>query len=232
MRTLLALTIAIAALCTWLLHSGRLAVPPEWNPWAPLSVHHPPNLLTRHKLLRLEQDAPQCQAVLDRAGLKHTTLPDNDLRDGCGWRDAVRVDDARFHPAFTLTCPAAVSLALWERHGLQAAASTHLGGRVIQVEHVGSYACRNVRGDTGGEGSRRSQHATANAFDVIGFRLADGRRVSVLDHWPREGTREARFLRDARNGACPFFSATLSPDYNAAHRDHLHLDRGSFRMCR
>lgn len=230
MRTLLALLIA-AAVGAWLLHSGRVTVPPEWNPWAPLSVEHPPNLLTRYKLLRLEKDAPQCQAVLRGADLQHTLVPDNDLRDGCGWHDAVRVDDARFRPAFTLTCRAAVSLALWERHSLQPAASTQLGAKVTQVEHVGSYACRNVRG-TGGEGSRRSQHATANAFDVIGFRLDDGRRISVLNHWPREGTAEATFLREARNGACPFFSATLSPDYNAAHRDHLHLDRGSFRMCR
>ena len=28
------------------------------------------------------------------------------------------------------------------------------------------------------------------------------------------------------------FDAVLSPDYNAAHHDHLHLDRGPFRMCR
>lgn len=230
MRILLALLLA-AALGTWLLRSGRIVIPPEWNPWAPLSVAHPPNLLTRHKLQRLEQDPAQCQAVLLGAALKHQPVPDNDLRDGCGWHDAVRVDDARYRPAFTLTCSAAVSLALWERHSLQPAADAHLGTRVTQIEHVGSYACRNVRGATGGEGSRRSQHATANAFDVIGFRLADGRRLSVLHHWPREGP-EANFLREARDGACQFFSATLSPDYNAAHRDHLHLDRGSFRMCR
>ena len=231
MRILLVLLIATAGVGAWLLHSGRVAVPPEWNPWAPLSVVHKPNLLTRHKLQRLEQDAAACQAVLLEADLKHTAVPDNDLRDGCGWHDAVRVDDPRYRPAFTLTCSAAVSLALWERHGLQTAATTHLGARITQVEHVGSYACRNVRGGTGGEGSRRSQHASANAFDVIGFRLADGRRVSVLEHWPREGP-QANFLRDARDSACTFFSATLSPDYNAAHRDHLHLDRGSFRMCR
>lgn len=230
MRTLLSLLI-VAAMTGWLLHSGRIGIPPEWNPWAPLSLEHPPNLLTRYKLQRLDQDLAQCQAMLQGTSLIHTALPDNDLRDGCGWHDAVRVDDPRFRPAFTLTCSAAASLAMWERHSLQQAASHHLATRIAQVEHAGSYACRNVRGDTGGEGSRRSQHATANAFDITGFRLADGRRISVLHHWPREGP-EADLLRDARNGACRFFNATLSPDYNAAHRDHLHLDRGSFRMCR
>ena len=28
-----------------------------------------------------------------------------------------------------------------------------------------------------------------------------------------------------------WFDAVLSPDYNAAHRDHLHLDRGRYRAC-
>ncbi len=56
--------------------------------------------------------------------------------------------------------------------------------------------------------------------------------MRVLNDWPREATDEAAFLREARDGACRYFNATLSPDYNAAHRDHLHLDQGRFRMCR
>ena len=32
------------------------------------------------------------------------------------------------------------------------------------------------------------------------------------------------FLREVRDGACRLFPTTLSPDYNAAHADHLHLD--------
>ncbi|RZL73462.1 MAG: extensin, partial [Sphingomonas sp.] len=48
---------------------------------------------------------------------------------------------------------------------------------------------------------------------------------------------KAAFLRDVRDGACQLFATTLSPDYNAAHADHLHLDqanRGSmgWRACR
>ena len=42
---------------------------------------------------------------------------------------------------------------------------------------------------------------------------------------------------DVRDGACRLFSTVLSPGYNAAHADHLHLDqaeRGKFggRLCR
>lgn len=230
MRSLFVLLLAAAGLGTWAMHSGRLVIPPQWNPWAPLDIAAEPNWLTRHKLRRLEGDPTQCRAVLSSAALAHVPVPDNDMGDGCGWRDAVRVDDPRFSSAFTLGCAAAVSLALWERHDLQVAAMIHLGERVARVEHLGSHACRNVRG-AAGEGSRRSQHAMANALDVSGFRLADGRRIRVLTHWPADGP-EARFLREVRDGACRFFDGVLSPDYNAAHEDHFHLDRGAFRMCR
>jgi hypothetical protein len=43
---------------------------------------------------------------------------------------------------------------------------------------------------------------------------------------------EGRFLREVHDGACDFFDTVLGPEYNAAHHDHLHLDRGAFRLCR
>ncbi|MDP0795395.1 extensin family protein, partial [Klebsiella pneumoniae] len=53
-----------------------------------------------------------------------------------------------------------------------------------QIDHPGSFACRNIYHR---QQARRSEHATADALDVSGFRLADGRRVSVLQGW-RSGT--------------------------------------------
>lgn len=229
-RLLSVFLIAAAGLAAWALHSGRLAVPPHWNPWAPLAMAEPPNWLTRYKLDRTAADPELCNAALVTSSLEHTALPDNDTGDGCGWQNAVRVNDARFAPAFTLSCGAALSLALWERHALQPAAQAHFGQPVTRVEHFGSYACRNVRG-AGGESERRSQHASANAFDVAVLRLGNGRRISVLND-SSGGAPEASFLREARDGACRFFKGTLSPDYNTAHRDHFHLDRGPYRICR
>ena len=228
---LLPLLLTAAGLIAWSVQSGRIVVPAEWNPWAPLDIAAPPNALTPYKLRRAADEPALCRSALSRSTLVHTAVPDNDAGDGCGWQAAVQVGDARFSPAFTLTCRAALSLAMWERHSLQPAALVHFGQPVQRVEHLGSYACRNVRGGAG-EGSRRSQHALANALDIAGFRLGDGRRVRVLNDWPREATDEAAFLREVRDGACRYFNATLSPDYNAAHRDHLHLDQGRFRMCR
>lgn len=42
----------------------------------------------------------------------------------------------------------------------------------------------------------------------------------------------ARFLQMVQGGACHDFSAVLGPGYNAAHRNHFHLDRGPYRVCR
>jgi hypothetical protein len=76
-----------------------------------------------------------------------------------------------------------------------------------------------------------SQHATANALDIAGFRLADGRRISVLADWSDSGDK-GRFLREVREGACKQFNTVLGPDYNAAHRNHFHVDMGRWQVCR
>jgi hypothetical protein len=129
---------------------------------------------------------------------------------------------------FTLSCRSAVALAMWERHVLQPQALAHFGVRVERMRHYGSYACRNIRGRDDG---RRSQHATADALDIAGFGLANRREIRVVSDWSGDGD-AARFLRDVHSGACRFFDAVLGPDYNAAHRDHLHFDRGAYRACR
>jgi hypothetical protein len=77
----------------------------------------------------------------------------------------------------------------------------------------------------------RSQHATANAVDIGAFTLADGRRIAVARHWQGDGP-EARFLKAAHGRACRYFRVVLGPEYNAAHRDHFHLDRGPFSRCK
>ena len=69
-----------------------------------------------------------------------------------------------------------------------------------------------------------SEHATGNAVDIAAFVLADGTRVSVLSDWNGKAPDRVLFLRRVRDGACRAFSTVLSPEYNAAHRDHLHFD--------
>jgi hypothetical protein len=230
-RAIAAFLFAAAALgLTYAFYSGALRLPDRWNPWAPLRMEEPPNLLTRFKLARLSRDAPLCRSVLDEAGLRYQPVPDRETAPGCGFVNAVRVEEmsARIGAPFTLSCPSAVALSLWEKHVLQPAALVHFGRPVVQLEHFGSYSCRNVYGR---EGGRRSAHATADALDVAGFVLEGRERIRVVNDWHGTDSKGA-FLREVHKGACRMFDAVLGPDYNEAHRDHLHFDVGPFRACR
>lgn len=240
------LFLLLIALLGWALTSGRIMVPDDWNPWAPLDVRAMPNLFTAFKLHRASSDRDACRAALANADLRTALLPDRATGPGCGFDNALRIErtTVAIGEPFSLSCRSALSLALWEHHVLQQAAIAHLQSEVVRIEHLGSYACRNIYGQ---DGRRRSQHATADALDIAGFVLADGRRVRLLAHWPMpestadaatligdddQSLAKARFLRALRDGACRYFDAVLGPDYNAAHADHFHFDRGPARLCR
>lgn len=225
---LLFLSVLLGAALLLALWRGWLDVAPRFNPWAPLDVRETPNLLTPFKLWRLSEDRELCDLALATSELRVTRLPDSTPHPGCPVENAVRIKGARvgLSSSFMATCPLAVSFALFERHGLQPAAQAVFGQPVTRVEHVGSFACRSIAGS-----QRPSQHSYANALDLVGFRLRDGQHISVLRDWPREDDK-ARFLRLVQEAACDSFNVTLGPEYNAAHRDHFHVDMGMWQMCR
>lgn len=228
LRVLLVLVLIIgtAAVSIW---RGWISLPPQWNPWAPLDVKTAPNLLTRYKLMRLRDDPQLCDQALISSGLSVTHLADSpDAK--CPLTNTLRVQggEVALSSSFLASCRLAVSFALFERHALQPAAQAVYGQAVTRVDHLGSFACRNVYGR---ENGRLSQHASANALDIAGFRLADGRTINVLKDWAKEN-QDAQFLRQVRDGACDMFSVVLSPDYNAAHRNHFHVDVGPWWVCR
>ena len=139
--------------------------------------------------------------------------------------DISSLEVARLGP---VACPTAQAFTEWVRFGIDRAARQMLGSQLLRIETMGSYACRNVAG-TG----RRSAHATAEAIDIAAFVLADGRRISVLTHWDGGDKQERAFLRTVQASACKRFGTVLGPDYNAAHRDHFHVERGgSGGFCR
>ena len=222
---ILLLTIAVLALNV---QSRQLRIPEYLNPWATLQVDAPPNFLTRYKLARLSNDIAACRSVLATTGIQFEPIDDEMTGPGCGFFNAVRVDrtSVEVGAPFVLSCRAAVSLALWERHVLHPQVRRHFGLPVARIEHFGSYSCRNVYGRPN---ATRSRHATAEAFDVAGLVLEDGERIRIVNDWSGE---HAAFLRTLRDGACRFFDGVLGPNYNDAHRDHLHFDRGPHRMCR
>jgi hypothetical protein len=130
-----------------------------------------------------------------------------------------------FAPPLETSCAMLVAWSDFEG-ALQRAARTHLGAGVAAVRHFGSHACRRMTGNAG----RTSLHARARAIDVSGFTLTDGRAVTVASGW-RGSRAERRFLRAVAEAACRHFSVTLTPASDRAHRDHLHVDIGPWRLC-
>ncbi|RZL91663.1 MAG: extensin family protein [Variovorax sp.] len=210
-------------------------IPDNYNPWAPLDIAAEPNLLTGFKLRRAREDPARCMATLAQTGLGYEPVPDRSTGPGCGFENAVRVHGGRslsLRSPVVLSCRAALSFAMWERHALQPAALQRLGEPLVGVAHFGSYACRNINtGEGGAQSGRRSRHATADALDVAGFDRGEGRHITVQHGWDRDDA-EALFLRDAHAGACRFFDGVLGPGYNAVHADHFHLEVGGFHGCR
>lgn len=205
-------------------------LPDAWNPWAPLDVKQPPNLLSAYKLSRLRNDPQLCEQALATSSLRYRKQADSPASAKCPLSNVLRIEagQARLSSSFLASCPLAVAYALFEHHGLQPIAQRVFGQRVTQVDHLGSFACRNVYHRKQG---RLSQHATANALDISGFRLADGQRIVLARDWQGEGVK-ARFLREVQKAGCKSFNTVLGPDYNAAHRNHFHLDMGRWQVCR
>jgi len=173
-------------------------------------------------------EARQCLAELGATKASFTPLPDRYFGEGCSQINSVALASLRTDNATLgitnmgpVSCPMATGFAAWARFGVDRAARLILGSPLARIETMGSYACRNVTG-TG----RRSAHSTADAIDVSAFVLADGRRISVLNGWNGGTAAEREFLRVVHESACKRFGTVLGPDYNAAHRDHLHFEPG------
>lgn len=172
---------------------------------------------------------PQARACLAQLGstrARFTPLPDQYYGAGCATLNTVRLASLQGEgSALAMTnlgpvsCPLANTFAAWARFGIDRAAQQILGSGLVRIETMGSYSCRNV-----GRSGRRSAHATANAIDVSAFVLADGRRIAVLSHWSEGTAEERRFLRAIHESACKRFNTVLGPDYDADHRNHIHVE--------
>ena len=193
---------------------------PGDNPWAPLDLRDEPGWATATKLQELRRDPEVCRAVLERSDIKFAALPPAGQGE-CERPDRTKLTAYPLRPDTPpTTCSVAAALVLWKRDSLDLLAGELFDSKIDRIEHLGAYSCRRLYGRSEGAWS---QHATGNAIDIAGFVLTDGTRISVLNDWGGEGEKAA-FLHRAREGACGAFSTVLSPDYNAAHRDHFHLD--------
>ncbi len=176
----------------------------------------------------------QCLSDLAARQAAFTPLPDQSYGAGCSTINTVRLTRLRSDSSDLdltnlgpVTCALADRFAGWARFGVDRAAREILGSPLVRIETMGSYSCRNVAG-----ADHRSAHATGNAVDVSGFVLANGRRITLLGSWYAGTTPERSFLHVIEASACKRFGTVLGPDYNPAHRNHLHLEVGGQAFCR
>lgn len=194
---------------------------PQHNPFAPLDLRDPVGAATATKLSQLREETATCRAVLDRSEVAYIALPAQG-EGPCEHSDQTQLSGYPLAPDTPpVTCPVAAAMELWRTKTLEPAAQEIFGSALARIEHLGAFSCRRMYGD---DDAPWSQHATANAIDISAFVLEDGRRISLLDDWDGDADQQ-HFLRAARDGACGVFTTVLSPDYNAAHADHFHLDQ-------
>ena len=86
---------------------------------------------------------------------------------------------------------------------------------VKKAYHLGTYNYRVIAGSP-----FLSEHSFATAIDI---RALDN--ANIIEHWNDKGDKGGK-LKQAASKACKYFSNVLTPDYNADHYDHFHLDNG------
>lgn len=211
--------------------AGRFA-PPRYSPLAPLDIGDAPvPLVTEMKLARVRADPGYCQTALATSTFKATLVPELSVKQ-CALHDVERIaaaSDPAFSSGFLATCPLSVDLAMFVTHVVQPAARRDLGTSVVRIDQLGGFACRPIVGE--GPTDKMSQHARANALDIAGFVFADGEKATVAANW-RGDDAKSRFIHDVHDGACRIFPVVLGPDFNAAHRNHFHVDLSGFHFCR
>ena len=152
----------------------------------------------------------------------------------CGAPDAVQLQTVVLPdqtkvvvtPPATLRCPMAEQVADWLRDDV-APALGESGPPPRVLDNFDSYECR---GRNRVRAAALSEHGRADAIDVRGFRLADGREINLTD------ISAARDLRaKIRASACARFSTVLGPGSDGYHEQHVHVDlaehRSGNKMC-
>ena len=126
----------------------------------------------------------------------------------CGAPDAVQLQGVvlpdqtkvALTPPATLRCPMAEQLADWLRDDV-APTLAEFGPPLRVLDNFDSYECR---GRNRVRAAALSEHGRADAIDVRGFRLADGREINLTD------VNAAKDLRQKiRSIACARFSTVL-----------------------
>jgi hypothetical protein len=152
----------------------------------------------------------------------------------CGSGDIVKLetvilpDNSRVavSPPATMRCTMAEAVSHWVRDEI----APVLAKPGVSLRALDNYASYDCRGRNNIVGARTSEHGFANALDIRGVRLTDGKFMEFTDR------RVARDLREGlRKLTCGRFTTVLGPGSDGYHEDHIHVDlaerRNGYRLC-
>ena len=152
-----------------------------------------------------------CLSDLTLHKVKYSSL--GNLNEGlCLVKDAVRIEafpTTKMSGPIVLNCKAALATHKWLEEI-----------KAKNVVHFGTYNCRTMRGS-----SVMSEHSFGTAIDIASINGS-----SVERHWDEKSDNGA-YIRKAAKLACDYFSNAITPNHNALHHDHLHLDMGYGTSC-
>jgi hypothetical protein len=125
-----------------------------------------------------------------------------------------------------MRCTMASAIVDWVRSDMVPLAAS-LGTTLADLDNFDSFECR---GRNRVVGAKLSEHGLANALDVRGLKLANGKSINLTDRG------ESREVRDrVLASVCARFTTVLGPGSDWYHEDHVHLDlaerRGGYRIC-
>ncbi len=96
---------------------------------------------------------------------------------------------------------------------------------INEVGHIGTYNCRVISGT-----STLSRHGYGDAIDLGSFFTTSGQEYNIIRDWEHDtttfSTEAARALYEIgqQMHARGIFNIVLTPNYNAAHDNHFHVD--------
>jgi hypothetical protein len=178
---------------------------------------------------RVYQNA--CPALMNGEVVGELVPP---LSEGmCGERSPLKVtaigkdNTVKLAAAITTNCAMAGTLANWVVEA-QKEAQKDFGAEIESITTGSDYQCRKVNN---GHKGRVSEHAFANAVDIVSFKFKNGKTTELGSGWKGK-PEEQTFWRALHKASCERFMTVIGPDGDAAHQGNLHLDLGCHgRKC-
>lgn len=157
-----------------------------------------------------------------------TQSPEGEPTYQCTIDQPIKIDPIINGVAYTYynqTTPRALSASCELAEALHGLGEILKDYEIVEVLHIGTFNCRKISGK-----AKLSQHSYGRAIDIWGFVDARGERYILEEHWEHDTdapqSRKAQVLHEIgqRMHDARIFHNILTPNYNAGHDNHFHVD--------